>query len=281
VPARLPVAYTSSYEYDKWVATNAVEQKQSGYYVVLVRCLMGDLSSDDLRAVAGIARRWCGGRIRTTITQNLALRWVPEAALPWVYEELAQAGLAQPDAHRIYDVTRCPGADTCQLALTHSRGLAEAITDSLSIRFADVPEFKDVSIKISGCMNSCGQHHIADIGFYGASSEVDENPIPQYVMLIGGRTTEGFAEFGKPVARMPARRAPEALECLLDFYRDEREEGESFRGFVDRVGIARIKESLSSYSATVPFGIDPGLYRDLGAESEVFTAEVGQGECAS
>lgn len=281
VPARLPIAYQNSYDYEKWVSTNATEQKQPGYYIVLVRCLMGDMTSDELKAVARIARRWCGGRIRTTITQNLALRWVPEAALPSIYEDLAAAGLAQPDAHRIYDVTRCPGADTCQLALTHSRGLAEAVTESLSTRFADVPEFKDVSIKISGCMNSCGQHHIADIGFYGASSEVGDDPIPQYVMLVGGRTTEGFAEFGKPVARIPARRAPEALEYLLDFYRDERQEGEAFRAFVDRVGIGRIKDALSGFAATVPFAVDPFLYRDLGAESEVFKAEIGLGECAS
>jgi ferredoxin-nitrite reductase/sulfite reductase (ferredoxin) len=165
--------------------------------------------------------------------------------------------------------------------LTHSRGLAEAITTLLEDRFGDVPEVQDISIKISGCMNSCGQHHIGDIGFYGASSEVDSTPIPQYVMLIGGRTAEGFAEFGKPVARMAARRAPEALELVLNVYREERQDDEPFRDFIDRVGLQHLRTALGHFSAAVPFEMDPTLYRDLGAESEVFTAEVGVGECAS
>jgi ferredoxin-nitrite reductase/sulfite reductase (ferredoxin) len=159
--------------------------------------------------------------------------------------------------------------------------LAEAITALLEDRFADVLEVQDISIKISGCMNSCGQHHIGDIGFYGASSEVESTPIPQYVMLIGGRTAEGFAEFGKPVARMPARRAPEALERVLNVYREDRQGTESFRAFIDRVGTPHFRAALGHFASAVPFDVDPTLYRDLGAESEVFTAEVGVGECAS
>src|SRR5262249_62170766 len=143
------------------------------------------------------------------------LRGVRDGAMQWVFRDLSERVLAHAGADRIYDITRCPGADSCQLALTHSRGLAEAVTDLLEDRFSDVPEVHDISIKISGCMNSCGQHHIGDIGFYGASSEVESKPIPQYVMLIGGRTAEGFAEFGKPVARMPARRAARALARRL------------------------------------------------------------------
>jgi len=151
----------------------------------------------------------------------------------------------------------------------------------LEEQFSDVPEVHDISIKISGCMNSCGQHHIGDIGFYGASSEVESKPIPQYVMLIGGRTAEGFAEFGKPVARMPARRAPDALERVLNVYREERRAAESFRAFIDRVGPHYFRTALGHFAAAESFDVDPALYRDLGAESEVFTAEVGLGECAS
>jgi sulfite reductase beta subunit-like hemoprotein len=281
VPEGRPLSLSGLFDYEKWAKSNVLPQKQAGYYSVIVRCPMGDLSANDLRAVARVARHWCGGRIRATITQNLTLRWVPEAALPWVFRDLSEAGLAHTDADRIHDITRCPGADTCQLALTHSRGLAEAVTALLSDRFADVPEVQDISIKISGCMNSCGQHHIGDIGFYGASSEVESNPIPQYVMLIGGRTAEGFAEFGKPVARMPSRRAPEALERVLNVYRDDRQEAESFRDFIDRVGPMHFRRALGQFATTVPFDVDPMIYRDLGAESEVFTAEVGMGECAS
>jgi len=281
VPEGRPLSLSGMFDFEKWAQSNVTPQKQSGYFSVVIRCPMGDLSSDELRAVARLARRWCEGRVRATITQNMILRWVPQAALPWLFRDLSEAGLAHTDADRIYDITRCPGADTCQLALTHSRGLAEAITSLLEDRFADVPEVQDISIKISGCMNSCGHHHIGDIGFYGASSEVETTPIPQYVMLIGGRTAEGFAEFGKPVARMPARRAPEALERVLNVYREERHPAESFRDFIDRVGLPHLRSALGHFAATVPIDVDPGLYRDLGAESKVFTAEVGLGECAS
>src|SRR5262249_15676085 len=214
-------------------------------------------------AVARVARRWCDGRVRATITQNFTLRCVPESALPWVFRDLSEAGIAHAGADRIYDITRCPGADTCQLALTHSRGLAEAVTALLEEQFSDVPEVHDISIKISGCMNSCGQPHIGDIGFYGASSEVESKPIPQYVMLIGGRTAEGFAEFGKPVARMPARRAPEALERVLNVYREERRTGESFRAFIDRVGPHHFRPALGHFAEAESFDVDPTLFRAL------------------
>ena len=281
VPPRPPVYFAPSRDYRKWRETNVIAQKQSGYSVVMVRCELGDLCSDSLRTISRIANRWCGGRIRLTISQNLALRWVSDAALPWVYTELADAGLARFDAHRLSDITRCPGADTCQLALTHSRGLSEAIGEVLSTRFQDAPEVHELSIKISGCMNSCGQHHIADIGFYGVSSDLKGVPIPQYVMMIGGRTREGLAEFGKPVARIPARRAPEALSRLLDLFRSEREAEESFQQFIARFGTPSIRRRLAPVGEIALDEIDPMLFRDLGAGSEVFTGEIGAGECAS
>jgi sulfite reductase beta subunit-like hemoprotein len=280
-PRRPPVFFSPTPEFTKWTSTNAIPQKQEGYSTVLVRCELGDLTADELRTLARIARRWCGGRIRTTISQNFALRWVPDAVLPWIYSELSEAGLAASDADRLSDITRCPGADTCQLALTHSRGLSEAISAVIATRFKDVPEVHDLSIKISGCMNSCGQHHIADIGFYGASSEVSATPIPQYVMMIGGRTQEGKAEFGKPVARIPARRAPDALARLLDLYRDERVESEPFREFMARVGASHIRQVLAPIGEIGPGEPDPMLFRDLGADTQVFTGEIGLGECAS
>ncbi|HEY6333306.1 MAG TPA: nitrite/sulfite reductase, partial [Blastocatellia bacterium] len=281
VPFRPPVYFFASRDYKKWVETNTIRQKQSGYSIVLVRCELGDITSDNLRVVARIARRWCAGRMRATISQNLALRWVPDAALPWVYTELAEAGLAESDAHRLADITRCPGADTCQLALTHSRGLSEAIGEVLTAKFKDTPEVHDLSIKISGCMNSCGQHHIADIGFYGVSNELGGTPAPHYVMLIGGRTKEGLAKFGKPVARIPARRAPEALSQLLDLFRYERNGEESFQQFIDRFGTLRIRQRLARLGEVGSGEIDPILFSDLGAGSDVFTGEVGVGECAS
>jgi sulfite reductase beta subunit-like hemoprotein len=281
IPRSLPLGWSSAPEYERWRSTNVLDQKQAGYHAVLVRCGLGDITSDGLRAVARVARRWCGGRVRTTITQNLMLRWVPQAALPWVYCDLAEAGLAEADAHRIADITRCPGADTCQLALTHSRGLAEAIGAVIADEFNRFPELANLSIKISGCMNSCGQHHIADIGFYGASSEVEGRLMPQYIVLVGGRTQEGRAEFGKPVAKVPANRAPEVARRLLNFYRQQCQDAEPFGQFVERIGLKQIRDMLAPLAQVLPFESAPELYRDLGDDCEVFTAELGPGECAA
>lgn len=280
LPKGTPALWTPTPAYERWRRRNVMAQKQAGYVAVLVRCALGDLTSDALRALARLARRFCGGRVRTTITQNVLLRWVPDAALPWVYEELVAAGLA--DAQVVADVTRCPGADTCQLALTHSRGLAEAVRRVL-IRdgFEELSELGDLTIKISGCMNSCGHHHIADIGFYGASSEVAGRALPQYVLLIGGYTEVEHVRFGRAIARIPAQWAPEALARVLALYRGERRGGESFREFVARVGPDRFREALAPLQQTPTFEDAPELYRDLGAEGDLFRAEMGPGECAA
>lgn len=280
LPERLPPKWRASARYERWRETNVVRQRQRGWYVVVVRCPLGDITPEGLRAVADIAERYAGGRIRTAISQNLLLRWVPEAALPWVYHDLEEAGLALTDAHRIADITRCPGADTCQLAITRSRGLAEALGQLFTNGLAASDDLQDISIKISGCMNSCGQHHIADIGFYGASSLEDGREVPQYIMLLGGRTRQGEARFGKPIARIPARRVPEAALRLLSFYRENRREGESFAAFVDRTETAIFKQLLEEFTRVPPYAQAPELYHDLGSDAG-FTVEVGQGECAS
>jgi sulfite reductase beta subunit-like hemoprotein len=280
-PHGVPRDFTPNYHYQRWRGTNVLEQRQAGYSVVLVRCPLGDLSSGALRAAAAVARRWCDGRVRIAISQNLVFRWVPDAALPWVYRELAEAGLAHTDAHSLADITRCPGADTCQLALTHSRGLAEALGNVLADEFEGARDLHHLTMKISGCMNSCGQHHIADIGFYGASSDGEGTPLPQYVVLVGGRTREGRAEFGKAIGRVPARRAPEAARRLLSLYQRERQGSEPFADFISRTGLSHLRSQLADLTVIPPFDQQPEMYRDLGAEDEVFTAEVGVGECAS
>ncbi len=273
--------WTPSPEYETWRRTNVRPQKQAGYVVVIIRCELGDITSDGLRTVARVARRWCAGRIRTAISQNLILRWVPESALPWVYQELKPAGLVAPGAHGLADVTRCPGADTCQLALTHSRGLAEALGEVLARDLTDSSEIQNPSIKISGCMNSCGQHHIADIGFYGASTEIDGHPLPQYIVLVGGQPEGERVRFARPVARVPARRAPEVVRRLLAFYQAERKPDESFVAFVDRLGMKPIKRALEDLASVPPFEEAPELYRDLGADEETFRVELGPGECSA
>jgi sulfite reductase beta subunit-like hemoprotein len=217
--------------------------------------------------------------MRTAITQNLVLQWVPEKALPLLYADLKKAGLAEANAERVADITRCPGADTCQIAITHSKGLASALTPVFSNGMSTAEELQDIKIKISGCFNSCGQHHIADLGFYGSSKVIDGHDVPHYVMLLGGYTQEGLAKFGKPTLQLPARRVPEATKKLLQFYQSGRQANENFRAFVERTGTAKIKELLQEFTSVPPN--DPKAYEDLGAEGVAFKMEMGKGECAA
>jgi len=267
--------------YQRWKITNVKRQKQPGHVTVLVRCLLGDIYVPQMHQLATIARKYCGGRLRSAITQNLVLQWVPEKVLPLLYADLLKAGLAEPNAERIADVTRCPGADTCQIAITHSKGLASAITPLFATgdAYSEIQELQDIKIKISGCFNSCGQHHIADIGFYGSSVAIDGQDVPHYVMLVGGYTEEGLAKFGKMLTKVPARRAPEATKALLEFYRKSRQGNEVFRAFVERTGIPKLKEVIAPFTTVDP--TDPKKFEDLGAEGVNFKMEMGKGECAA
>ncbi|RTI03689.1 ferredoxin--nitrite reductase, partial [Thermus scotoductus] len=277
-PPRKPFSFAPGF--DEWRRTNLYPQKQAGFYTVAVRLPLGDITPEGLRALAEIAEVYAG-EVRSAISQNFLLRYVPEEALGGLYEALLQAGLAQPQAHTLLDITRCPGADTCNLAITHSRGLAQALEAHLaSLALVQDPMVRPISIKISGCPNSCGQHHIADIGFYGSSRKVGEREVPHYTLLLGGRTRAGEARFGQVVARIPARRTPEAVERILKRYQEEREQGESFQAYLDRVGAASFKPLLEDLQTIPSYEEAPEYYQDLGAEGETFRVQLGRGECA-
>jgi len=261
------------------LTTNVSEQKQRGWHVVAVAVPLGDITPPSLRDLAQIARRYADSRIRISIGQNFILRWVAAHELPHLFAALKNLGLVETEG-QISDITRCPGADTCQLALTHSRGLAAALRDSIADRYAGIPEILKLSIKISGCMNSCGQHHIADVGLYGASLEVDGKTIPVYTILLGGYTVEGKATFGKFAAKVPARLTPEAIRSVLDFYSSARRPDEEFPEFLQRFGIGRFRSLLQRYAQVSSYAGREDLQYDLG-ETEQFKAEIGVGECAS
>src|SRR3989338_2862406 len=174
--------------FEEWVKSNTFEQKQKGYCAEPTRLPLGDIDPDQARKLAKISRVFCGGRIRTTIAQNLMLLWVPKDSLKALYSQLSQSGLNLKGANEITDITRCPGADTCQIAITHSKGLAFEMGKLFTNGLGSDPVLKDITIKISGCTNSCGQHHIANIGFHGASKVVDGKAVPHYQLLIGGHT---------------------------------------------------------------------------------------------
>jgi sulfite reductase beta subunit-like hemoprotein len=262
-----------------------IRQKQNGFNAVYVRCYLGDATPSQARGVAQIARDFGGGRLRTTITQNLMLEWIPDAAVKTVYQRLLKAGLALPYAQQIADITRCPGADTCNLAITHSKGLAHDITEKVfSNGYAKDPVFKDIVIKISGCMNSCGQHHIADIGFYGASKNFEGKSVPHYQMLVGGRTGLKYSDgkYGERVALIPARRAHEAVKLLLDLFKADRQSGENFACWSDRKGAAFFKEKVAPLQDLESAkSQNPKIFEDLGDDGVNFKVAVGKGECAA
>ncbi len=266
-------------EFLHWKKTNAFEQKQKDYYAAHVRCPLGDMTVAQFRALAKIARKHCGGRLMTTIAQNMLLRWVPEAALSSLHQELIKAGLAFAGAERFIDITRCPGADTCNIAVTKSRGLAAAIGELFENGLKDVSDLGETFIKISGCPNSCGQHHIATLGFYGGSKNLNGHPVPHYQMLIGGTTKEGEALFGKPVMRLPSRRVPQAVEKVIKIYRAQRQDNEKLAEYLLRIGVEKLQQELNEFTEIPPYEQDPKMYRDWTDEEE-FKLKVGKGECA-
>lgn len=234
--------------FETWRRTNVMAQRQAGFYAAYVTVPGGDLTAAQFRALAALLRHFPGVELRTVITQDLVLRWVSEAWLPALYAKLAEADLGRPGAHGIGDVVGCPGADTCNLAVTYSHRLALELTRQLAERpdVALADDLRDVTIKISGCPNSCGQHHIATIGLYGAARKVGERQVPFYQLLLGGRTHDGEVTFARPIMRIPARQVPEAIFRLVDAYRSERRDGESFVDWLERkeVGNGDTDETL-------------------------------------
>ena len=229
-PRRVPLTF------GPWHRTNVRPQRQPGYRAVYVTVPGGDLSGRQLRALAELLRRVPGLELRTEIGQNLVLRWVPEAWLPSVYVALAEMGLGEPGAHSIADVVSCPGADTCNLAITYAHRLALELGRRLAERpdLARADDLQGVNIKVSGCTNACGQHHLATIGLYGGVRKVGTRQVPSYELLLGGEVRDGSVTFAQPVMRLPARRVPDAVFRLIEQYRAERLDGESFLAWVRR-----------------------------------------------
>jgi ferredoxin-nitrite reductase/sulfite reductase (ferredoxin) len=235
-----------------------------------------------MRALAAIIRRYCGGRLRTTIDQNLLLRWVRNDHVAALYRQLEPIGLAEPEANKLSDVTSCPGAETCQLGISASRGLARAMEATFKTTGLAGEDIENVRIKVSGCPNSCGQHHVADIGFFGGARKVNERLAPHFQLLLGGLAEEGRAEFGQPILKLPARRIPEATVRILQLYRQDRQSaGEPFQAFAARVGPDYWKRALEPFTTLPPYEQSPEVYRDWGAESDFSLGGMGPGECAA
>lgn len=277
VTARLAV---HSDEFLAWTATNVRAQKQPGYAIVTVATLLGDLTSAQMRLLGELAAAFGDGAVRVTMDQNAVLRWVPSADVPALHQRLAAAGLARGGAGTLADVVSCPGAESCRLAVTQSRGLGRLLADSLTDRPDLVAALPDLDIKISGCPNGCGQHHIAGIGFQGSLRKVGGRPAPHYFVLVGGGTANGVTTFGRVAATVPARRAFEALERLTDLYAETRAPGESARAFFQRVELPVARAALAHLERLAPEAAAPEDFIDLG-EDHAFRPEVLDGECSA
>jgi len=268
-------------DYQAWRATNVKPQKQPGYSAVLVTLKIGDLTASQLRGLARVTERFAHSAIRITVTQNFLLRWVSDADVSALHEALSELGLGQPGAEHLGDVIACPGADTCGLGITSSKGIGRVLTDHLrETGSASADDLKGIDIKISGCPNSCAQHHIANIGFHGLGHKVDGHLIPAYQLHLGGRSTDQGVAFGLLVGKYPAKRIPEVVDRLIAFYREHRREREPFSSFVDRVGKAPIAEALAPYASLRAFDEAPSQYLDFGATEPFSLDEAGAGECA-
>ena len=263
--------------YERWLETNIREQKQTGYAMVTVKVPQGNLSGKQMHGLAQVARSAGDGRLRVTVDQNLVLAYIPLRVLPQVYHALDQIGLAEGGAHQIEDVTTCPGAYSCNLALTKSMNLGAALAEVVK-DYSD-PLVRKLAIKISGCPNSCGQHWIGDIGFYGNARKIDGREVPYYLMLLGGGyDSDGVMRFGVAVQSIPARLAPQAVRRVLDHYIAKRRDGESFRDYVLRHKVETFRGMTNDL--VKPPELAPEMYRDWGDDME-YSLQLGRGECAS
>jgi len=273
----VPVAITRKDPFERWDDTNVVRGAAKGTVSAIAYARLGDVTSEQFRALAAIQRQM-GLEVRLTNRQNVAFRGLTEEQLPVLYERLDAIGMAEPGAELVRDVVTCPGADTCNLAVTQSRGLGAAIGDKLEEE--GLAEVGGLRINISGCTNSCGQHHTSDIGFFGAERRAHGRSAPGYQMLLGGYVGQEQIHFGDKALRLPARNAPEAAVRVVRRFSDERTAGESFRDWMERAGGARsIAAELKELDVFPTPEDGPEFYVDYD-ETGPYEAEVGAGECA-
>ena len=268
-------------EFLRWRQANVEPQRQDGYSAVQVKVIRGDLTPEQFRGLAAIMRDFSGGYARTTVHQNLVLRWVRDEALYDVWRRLDELGLGDAGADQVNDVVSCPGTDSCKLGITSSMGLNRAVQERIEAMEITDPLTRGIHIKMSGCPNGCSQHHIGNIGFYGASIKVGEHTIPAYVAHIGGNYEGGDVVYGARLkVRLPAKRVPEAVERWLRAYEAEREDGEVFNAYATRVGTTHFEDKVRDLAMPVEFGLDTMNEFIDWSRNVPFQVIRGEGECA-
>ena len=268
-------------EFDHFVESNVQAQAQEGFSAVEVKIERGDLTPEQFRGLAAIMREYTGGYARSTVQQNFVLRWVRDEALYDVWQRLGELGLNEAGPREITDTVSCPGTDSCKLGITSSMGLNRAIKERVTSMQLTDPLTRRIHIKMSGCPNGCSQHHIANIGFYGASLKVGGRQMPAYIPHIGGNYVGGEVIFGTRLkSRLPAKRVPEAVERWIRVYEAERSEGEEFNAFAERVGAERFESEVKELTLPAEFSLETMQQFIDWNRASPYKVERGEGECA-
>ncbi len=271
----------ASPEFERWLKSNTRAQKQDGYVVVTVALPLGDITADQLRALADIVRRFTRDTVRSTVEQNFVVRWVSLADLPAMHDALRAARLGESGAGRITDVVTCPGTDTCKLGISSSRGLAGELRAQFDAKTLPLyTSSENLHIKISGCFNSCGQHHVADLGLYGVSRKIAGYAVPHFQVVLGGEWENNAGSYGLPVVAVPSKHIPEAVARLTGRYERDRRDGESFKDFVARIGKVELKRMLEDLAGPPADPSDREIFTDWGDPREYSLGDMGVGECA-
>src|SRR5215470_1557159 len=266
-------------EFQKWLQSNTRPQRQPGFVTVTVALPLGDITANQLRSLADIARRFTRETVRTTVEQNIVLRWVSKGDLAELYKALHAVGLGDAGAGALVDITSCPGTDTCKLGISSSRGLAAELRKRVSEKsFTSDQAVQNLHIKISGCFNSCGQHHVADLGFYGVSRKIAGYAVPHFQVVLGGQWEHNAGSYGLPVVAVPSKNIPKVVSRLSGQYVANRQSSETFKDFVVRTGKAQLKALLEDL--TKPPASDRSFFSDWGDPREYTLGDMGEGECA-
>jgi sulfite reductase (ferredoxin) len=268
-------------EFERFRAANVRDQKQEGFVTVEVKVTRGDLTPEQFRGLAKVMRDFAGGYARSTVQQNIVLRWVRRESVYDVWRALSELGLGAAGSREIDDVVSCPGTDSCKLGITSSMGLNEAVQERIEAMQITDELTRKLNIKISGCPNGCGQHHVASIGFTGASIKVGEHTIPAYIPLIGGVFEGREIQFGTRLKlRLPSKRVPEAIERWIRQYESDRHDGEEWSEYFARVGTGELEAVVKDLSMPVDFGLET-MNQFIDWNRDVpFEVVRGEGECA-
>ena len=264
--------------YQRWLDTNVFEQKQPGFYGVYIKVTTGDIPTSKARKFIAAINGLVADEIRITINQGLLLKYVHKEALPVLFERLKELDFVKPGFDSVSDITTCPGTDTCNLGISNSTELARVLEDLISEEFDELIENQDIKIKISGCMNSCGQHGLAHIGFHGSSLKAAGKVVPAAQVLLGGGTVgDGVGRAADKVIKVPSKRTKDVVRVILDNYSQNKNGDELFNDFYDRFGKDHFYQLLKPLADLST--LTPDEFVDWGHE-EIFETAIGVGECA-